>query len=167
MSRWNFSRTTTQIHWIMASFTCWFTWSKPTFAQCERNDPTNIRLKIFKNLQRCLFQMLPNLLTANFTHVPHPKSDRLPLWEHLPENQLLAYPVAAQKWGTKLTAVLTRYLLVLTKSRTGKFGQDFLLSPNPIQHVQASPNHPGSKLPTSLFKDEPTKPLQSVPLQVF
>ena len=71
MSRWNFSRTTTQIHWIMASLTCWFTWSKPTFAQRrEHNDPTNISKEpALKGVQ----------ISLNCTPIPHPKSDRLPL----------------------------------------------------------------------------------------
>ena len=51
----------------------------------------------------------------------------------------------------RLTAVLTRYLLVLTKSPHWQVRTRFPVVPKPLQHVQASPNHPGSKLPTSLY----------------
>ena len=46
-----------------------------------------------------------------------------------------------------IVAVLTRYLLVLTKSPTGKFGQDFLLSPNPSNMFKQAQTIPDPSYP--------------------
>ena len=84
-----------------------------------------------------VFQMFPNLLTVNFIHVPHPKSD---CWLY-PGHSLLS------SGGSRMG-----YLLVLTKS-TGKLGQNFLLSPK----TRSSNAKPSRIQATHLSTRSPTR----------